>query len=184
MKKHTPRALLFSLLTFAFPMTALAQDDADHSATIENALSAATEAIAENASVADWEGNILRQGSNNYTCMPDNPDSEGNDPMCLDQGWLAWVAAWTGGEDPPAVEHISFGYMLQGGASGSNTDPNATEATDDNEWIEYDLPHIMMLVPDIASLEGMNHDPFNGEPYVMWRGTSLAHLMVPTAQRK
>ena len=103
--------------------------------------------------------------------------------MCLDEAWLAWVHAWKTGEEAPAVETLSFGYMLQGGDPGSNIDPNAKERTDDNEWIETDGPHIMLLAP-FSALEGMSHDPYSGEPYVMYRGTSRAHVMVPTAQRK
>jgi hypothetical protein len=29
-------------------------------------------------------------------------------------------------------------------------------------------------------LEGMSTDPDNGGPYVMWRGTDFAHVMIPT----
>ena len=53
-----------------------------------------------------------------------------------------------------------------------------------NEWLEDGGPHVMMLVPDLAMLEGMSTDPHNGGPYVMWRGTDFAHVMIPTPPRK
>ena len=42
----------------------------------------------------------------------------------------------------------------------------------------------MILVPDVKMLEGISSDPSTGAPFVMWRGTDLAHMMVPVAKRK
>ena len=83
MRNHATLALLCSLLIAVFPMTALAQDDADHSATIDNALSAAPAAIAANAAVVDVDGNIIREGSNGYTCMADNPANPASSSISL-----------------------------------------------------------------------------------------------------
>ena len=42
----------------------------------------------------------------------------------------------------------------------------------------------MVLVPDTAQLEGLLWaDPHNGGPYVMWKGTPYAHIMVPVGDR-
>lgn len=170
------------LVVALLPTTGLAQDESDHSAMIENALSAAPAGIAEGAAVIDGEGNALRQGTNGYTCLPDNPAAAGNSPMCLDGAWMAWVQAWMSGEEAPAVETIAVAYMLQGDDGNSNIDPNATEPTDDNEWVDAG-PHLMLLAP-LSVLEGMSRDPYSGEPWVMWAGTSLAHVMIPATQRK
>ena len=182
---HVTHLSLVAAVAMLFPAAAVAQEKADHSVTIENALSAAPAVLAEGAAVADWEGNVLREGTNGYTCLPDPPDQEGNSPMCLDQAWLAWAAAWTNGEDPPAVESVHFGYMLQGDAPVSNVDPYATGPTEDNEWLGAGVvgAHIMLLAP-AGALEGLSDDPDSGGPWVMWKGTSLAHVMIPAAQRK
>lgn len=177
------RCMAFVLATagvaiIASPVDAQAQD-----ALIANALSAAPAAIAEGATVADGAGNILREGSNGWVCLPDDPARPGNSPMCLDEGWLAWADAWMNRKPLVAPKTISFGYMLQGDFPTSNVDPYATEATPDNEWLEDGGPHVMMLVPDLAMLEGMSTDPHNGGPYVMWRGTDFAHVMIPTPAR-
>jgi hypothetical protein len=39
-------------------------------------------------------------------------------------------------------------------------------------------------VPDGSMLEGVSTDPKNGGPWVMWRDTPYAHLMIPAAQKK
>lgn len=152
-------------------------------AMLENALSAAPSAIAAGATVLDLEGNVLRQGESEYTCLPDDPNVPGNSPMCLDAGWLAWAGALMNQVEPPVLEAIAFGYMLQGDFPVSNVDPYATGPTDDNEWIEDSGPHVMVLVPDLSMLAGITTDHENGGPYVMWKDTPYAHLMIPTTKK-
>jgi hypothetical protein len=41
----------------------------------------------------------------------------------------------------------------------------------------------MLLLPDPALLDSYPTDPKNGGPYVMWKGTPYAHLMVPVGDR-
>ena len=48
----------------------------------------------------------------------------------------------------------------------------------DNHWGHHN-PHLMIVVPDVKSLEGMSTDPANGGPYVMYAGTPYAHIMAP-----
>jgi hypothetical protein len=38
----------------------------------------------------------------------------------------------------------------------------------------------MVLTPDTNQLEALPTDPHNGGPWVMWKGTKYAHIMVPT----
>lgn len=189
------RPLLSSLLSVfvllaLFPSLASAQDEMarDEPATdqhdiVKNALSAAPAAIAGDATVADWDGNVLRVGMNGYTCLPDDPETPGNSPMCLDEAWMAWADAWMNQEDPPAPEAMAFGYMLQGDFPVSNIDPYAEGPTENNEWIEDSGPHIMVLAPDPAMFDGITTDPDDGGPWVMWKDTPYVHLMIPTAKK-
>src|SRR5687768_8099192 len=70
------------------------QDDADVQAKIENAMSAAPSAIADNATILDYEMDdagkfvVLREGSNDWFCFPDTPGTASNDPQCNDQTWM------------------------------------------------------------------------------------------------
>jgi hypothetical protein len=72
---------------------------------IANALSAAPELIAKNATVIAFDANrkvrTLRKGSNNFTCIPDDPTNPANDPDCVDANGLEWVMAWVNKTDPP-----------------------------------------------------------------------------------
>ena len=169
---------LWSLILL-IPCTLNAQDK---EALIASAVSAAPASISEDATVMDWQMNVLRQGTNDWTCLPDMPDSPGNDPMCLDEPWLNWAHAWMT-KTKPSYTQIGFGYMLRGDSPASNIDPFATGPAADNEWISDPVPHIMLLVPDPSVLSGLSTDPKNGGPWVMWRGTPYVHVMIPTSKK-
>ena len=151
---------------------------------ITNAMSAAPSSISSKATILDWpakEGEkpvTLRAGSNGWSCFPDMPDTDGNDPACLDQPWMQWVEAYMS-KTTPHLTQAGVGYMIAaGGGWGSNTDPYAMKQTADNHWGHHE-PHLMIVVPEVKSLEGMSSDPNNGGPYVMYAGTPYAHIMAP-----
>jgi hypothetical protein len=146
-------------------------------ALIEEALSAVPPELAKGATVMDWEMNVLKKGDNGWTCFPTNPHLEGKAPMCHDAVWMGWADAYLNKKDY-AGGKFGVSYMLAGDEGASNIDPYAEGATEDNQWV-VEGPHLMILVPDPAMLEGMSTDPWNGGPYVMWKGTPYVHIMVP-----
>ena len=159
-------------------------------AKIAEAMTAAPKSIAEQATVMDWpatEGGQmtqLRAGTNGWTCFPSSPaavTAADKDPMCLDGSWLAFAEAWST-HGTPKITHVGIGYMLQGDAGSSATDPFAMSASADNQWVESP-PHLMIIVPDPRSLEGFSTDATSGRPYVMWPGTPYAHIMAPLADK-
>ncbi len=162
------------------PMAALAQSEE----VTASALSAAPASIGDDATVMAWDMSVVREGTNGWTCFPDNPETEGNDPMCLDAEWLKFADAWIN-EKEPSYDKIGFGYMLQGAAAGeSNVDPYAEGPTADNEWMaEPGPPHIMMVVPNGEWLKGLPTTPDGGGPWVMWKDHPLVHVMIPTTQK-
>jgi hypothetical protein len=107
---------------------------------------------------------VLREGTNEWTCLPDMPGKTGS-AMCLNAPWMEWADAWMNKREPN-ITTMGFGYMLldQSGFGDSNTDPFATEPTDDNEWIEQGVPHLMIVVPEDEALTGLPTDPANGGP--------------------
>lgn len=177
------KTLTILLVCLGIAWTTQAQNT-NNQEKIESAMSAAPKSIAENATIKDWpteeggEMTLLRKGSNNYTCLPDMPDTPGNDPMCLDEPWLKWADAWMNKKDL-VITKMGFGYMLQGGTPESNTDPYANGPTDDNEWLTEAVPHLMILVPDAKMLEGLPVTPDSGGPWVMWKNTPYVHIMAP-----
>ena len=146
-------------------------------AMIAEALSAAPAELAQDASVMNWEMKIVKEGTNGWTCMPTPPHLQGTAPMCLDAVWMEWADAYMNKKDY-AGGKFGLSYMLAGDEGASNIDPYAEGPTEDNQWIK-EGPHLMILVSDAAQLEGMSTDPWNGGPYVMWKGTPYAHIMVP-----
>ena len=155
---------------------------ADHKDPIASAMAAAPEAVARNAAVVamnpDGTMRSLREGTNGWTCMPDNPATPGPDPMCGDANAMRWAEAWIGRKPPPA-DTVGVMYMLAGGTDASNTDPYATGPTEGNNWVETG-PHLMVVgSADVLKGHPASPQPDTKAPYVMWAGTPYAHLMIP-----
>lgn len=145
-------------------------------AKIKLALSAAPADVSRGAAVvepgADGKMIELRAGTNGWVCMA-HPEV-----MCLDKEWQGWADAWMNKKDPQ-IKSVGIAYMLKGDKGVSNTDPYATSPTATNEWIASPA-HVMVLTPDPNQLASLPTDPHNGGPWVMWKGTKYAHIMVPT----
>ena len=152
-------------------------------AMIDSAMHAAPMRVAQHAAVVamDDKGGMrtLREGSNGFTCMPDNPTTPGPDPMCMDAAAMDWAKAWMGHQTPPSGR-VGFMYMLAGGTDASNTDPYATAPTAETHWVETG-PHVMVVGADPGFYDQYPKDaqPDTAVPYVMWPGTPYQHLMVP-----
>ena len=183
-----PTAAIACVLLFASTGRA---EDAQHAAggakppsdasLVTSALSAAPAAVGRNAAVVamspDGGMRTIRQGSNGFSCMPDNPVTPGPDPMCMDSGAMEWVMAWVEKRAPP--QKTGFMYMLSGGADASNTDPYAQKPSAGNHWVKTG-PHVMIVGDaDMLAHYPARPDPDTTQPYVMWAGTPYAHLMIP-----
>lgn len=149
---------------------------------IESAMTAGPASIAASATVLDWNMNVLREGSNGWTCLPDRPDTKETDPWCVDDQWLGFLKAYVG-KTEPSITKVGFAYMLAGDSPVSNSDPFATEPTGPEDWVTDVHGHIMIVVPDQKALEGISTDHRNGGPWVMWPNTPYAHLMIPVDSR-
>ena len=151
---------------------------------IASAMKAAPKKVAENATIVapdSKEGmRVLRKGTNGFTCMPDNPETPGPDPMCWDKNAGEWLDAYLKHQTPPAAGKVGLMYMLAGGTDASNTDPYAKKPSASNHWIKTG-PHIMIVGADPAFYDTYpkGADPDTSSPYVMWAGTPYQHLMAP-----
>ncbi len=107
-------------------------------------MSAAPRAIAKNATIVDQPGKeggempVLRKGTNDWTCMPDDPSTPANDPMCLDKNAVDWAKAWKSHTEP----HLMlFGVKL---------DPSvySSDANSGTPWIMWaGTPYEHLMIP-------------------------------------
>ncbi len=152
---------------------------------ITSAESAAPANVGRHATIVTMEAGAkmrtVRQGTNGFTCMPDNPATPGPDPMCMDKAAMEWVHAYVSHATPPAGK-VGFMYMLAGGTDASNTDPYAEKPTATNHWVNTG-PHVMIVGADASFYDAYpkSADPDTSTPYVMWAGTPYQHLMAPVA---
>jgi len=147
---------------------------------IANAMSAGPSAISRDATIITMDGDkirTLRKGSNEFTCVPDDPGSPGNDPMCLDRNAMAWLHAWMEHTEAPKGK-LGLVYMLRGGSDASNDDPFATAPSPGAQWVATG-PHVM-VVGMAGQLGDLPRSAANvAKPFVMWGGTSYEHVMMP-----
>jgi hypothetical protein len=178
------RFLVFLSFILTVPVVQGQTQTKDVLTKIEEAMSAAPPSISANATILDYpsepggENVILREGTNGWTCRPDNPHISGYNPMCVDSQVFELLSASAEKRDPN-ITRTGFGYFLQGGHGRSNLNPWDDSPTPDNEWMEMQVPHIVIVSPDKAILEGLPTKMDNGGPWVMWSGTPYVHIMIP-----
>ncbi|MDK2744599.1 MAG: hypothetical protein H8K03_04375 [Nitrospira sp.] len=154
------------------------RDVVRHAAESAGAERAAPSSLSQHATIMSRDGQVVRKGSNGWTCVPDDPNTSGTDSICMNEPWRNF---WEALKDKkkPAVTQVGIAYMLQGDRPVSNTDPYATEPKPGDEWVEGVGAHLMILLPDAGLLKNVPTDSKNGGPWIMWAGTPYAHLMVP-----
>jgi len=151
----------------------------DASALIDRARSAAPSLVSEDATIM-YRGEVLVEGKNKWICMPETfPDD--NMPMCNDAIWMQMMKA-VGEKAPFSSSVFGFSYMLEGDGGVSNSDPYHPDHMSADDYIK-EGPHLMIIVPR-EMLKGITDDPHAGGPYVMWKDTPYAHIMVPLGDRE
>jgi hypothetical protein len=169
-----------SLFLALFILSANSHSGESAAGKIARAQSATHPGISNNAAVMDVDGKVLKQGSNGWTCMPGIGPGD-NHPMCNDEVWAKLMQAAAAGADFQ-TDRIGISYMLQGDALVSNSNPAATDPKNGDVWVQ-EGPHLMIVAPK-EMLKGLSDDPYNGGPYVMWKDTPYAHIMVPIRDTK
>lgn len=155
--------------------TSMAGSDTDK--LIAHARAAAPAAIGAGATVV-INGEVAVEGSNGWTCMPDTMPGDGA-AICVDALWAEMMAA-VGAQAPFKATGLGLSYMLLGeppGSGVSNSTPYHEDPQHAHDYVETG-PHLMVIVPK-EMLEGITTDPSGGGPYVMWKDTDYAHIMIP-----
>src|SRR5260370_13398148 len=124
-----------------------AQSAATDEELIASAMKAVPKKVAEDATIVapDPKGGMrtLRKGTNGFTCMPDNPETPGPDPMCWDKNAGDWIDAYLHHKTPPAGK-VGFMYMLAGGTDASKPDPYAAQPTSAHHRIKTGPPQLIV----------------------------------------
>jgi hypothetical protein len=103
------------------------------------------------------DGTLLREGSNSYTCYP---QQSALGPMCNEAVWDGLISAMMNKESY-SPDKFSVSYMLAGEGTAlgvSNSDPYASDPQKSDDWVK-EGPHLMIVVPDKSMLEGLSRDP-------------------------
>jgi len=168
--------LLFVAVLCAAASTAIG--DANQ-ALIDQARSAAPSMVSADATIM-FQGKVLVEGKNGWICMPETLPGD-NSPICNDSVWMKMFPA-LGNKAPFEATGIGFSYMLGGDGGVSNSDPYHPEHEKAKDFIK-EGPHLMLIVPK-EMLKGITDDPHAGGPYVMWKDTPYAHIMIPIGERE
>jgi len=180
-------ALAYAIATPAIAQHHTSKAKADKPKTdaelIASAMSAAPLAVSKDATVmvagSDGKLRTLRQGQGLFTCVPDDPSTPGNDPMCMDRNAFEWFKALLAHEKPPEGK-VWLAYMLKGGSDASNDDPFASEPETGKKWVQTG-PHVMIGGPGITKI--VDSYPATADdtrkPYIMFGGTPYEHVMFP-----
>ncbi|HEY5775980.1 MAG TPA: hypothetical protein VIS57_07845 [Xanthomonadales bacterium] len=174
-KQAISKTVLAAALLAAGIGSSMADGDLDKQ--IAHARAAAPAAIGAGATVV-VNGEVVVEGSNGWTCMPDTMPGDGA-AICVDALWAEMMAA-VGSKAPFKATGLGLSYMLMGeppGSGVSNSTPYHEDPVHAHDYVETG-PHLMVIVPK-EMLEGITTDPSSGGPYVMWKDTDYAHIMIP-----
>jgi hypothetical protein len=159
---------------------AVATADESKEAKVARAMRAAPPSISQKATIVDVDWTVLRPGSNGWQCRPGGAPGDTH-PDCNDEVWVKLNKA-VGAKAEFHTDHVGIAYMLQGEPNTNNADPFDTDPSPGEVWVQEGA-HLMVVLPDPKMLEGISDDPHNGGPYVMWKGTPYAHIMIPVASQ-
>ena len=150
-----------------------------------NARSAAPAQISMNATVVDGvitdsvPGATLAPGENGWTCWADNPATNNEDPICVDEQGLVFVRAWIS-RQPPRLTGMGVAYTLKGGSpTASDTDPYKAAPDSGQPWTQ-EPPQIGIVMPSARSYTGLPTRRRPDGPWVRFAGTPYAYIVVPS----
>jgi hypothetical protein len=151
---------------------------------ILNAMSAGPEYVVSGAKLqefvpTDTAMRVLREGTNDWTCFTDDPNTPANDPSCSDDEAMKWFDAFLA-HLPPRLTGMGVAYALQGAQLASLSDPYKQKPDSGQAWVDIP-PAIFIMMPDARAYRGLPTAPTSGKPWVLYAGTPYWVLVVPAA---
>jgi hypothetical protein len=146
-------------------------------AKIRRALLSGPAVITKDATVAEIDAHgtmtVLRQGKNQWICVPGNENIIGQADMCADPMGMRWMMDIAARKPKPSNTEPGLIYMLNGALQHSYTDPF------DNTSPAIPIgPHWMIIWPFDAVASGLPTVMRDAGTLVMFAGTPYAHLHV------
>lgn len=133
--------------------------------------------VTDAATVAEMDAQgkmiVLRQGTNQWVCMPGNENIIGNVPMCLDPMGMQWYMDIRARKPKPTNATPGLIYMLCGATQRSYTDPFDTTSP----AIPIG-PHWMVIWPFDPVASGLPTVMRDAGTMIMFAGTPWAHLHI------
>jgi hypothetical protein len=157
----------------------LEQHHSPDARTVEEKINAAVSAgpaeIAAAARIVDIDaaGNsvVLRDGTNDFTCMPGHGDT--HPAMCADKPSMQWFKDFADHRSKRSTTVPGITYMLTGATQRSDSDPY-----DRTSPLIPIGPHWMIMWPFDPKATGLPTTHRNTGAYIMWAGTPYAHVHV------
>ena len=159
-------------------------DTRDAETLISQALMPLPPALKDGATVVSVGENdkrtVLRKGSNNMMCRADDP-APGFMVICyhkdLDTYWTLAAPVLADGATPREERDYLLAAVKEGKLSpvrgGILYVLNGT-------FVENALPMSVIFVPNLtAESSGLSDVPNQHQPWLMWGGTALSHVMIP-----
>lgn len=148
---------------------------------INLALSGAPPHIAKEATVMipgdDGKLMEVKKGINGFTCVPDDPGTPIEDPICSDEAAFQWVNSLMNNDPKPANTVPGISYMAKGGAHWEK-DGKILMKEELGAKMVKEPPHWMVFWPFDSKASGIPSLPNPGGVWVMFDGTPYAHLMI------
>lgn len=149
---------------------------------IRTAMSAAPPHISKAATImAPGPGGklkVLKEGTNEFTCLADLSGQESPDPVCTDKTGTAWLTSMLNKEEKPATTTPGVAYMGLGGWHWEKDGQVVMDPATPGAKRVKEPPHWMMLWPFDEKATALPVMPTRFGAYVMYSGTPYAHLMV------
>ena len=186
------RSLIFAFVVFILSFNLLAREPySPHNSAkwqIWAYSTAAPSFLGDQATILGGDGDVLREGTNGWTCQAGNPrpypekgwkSAHDAMPACFDAEGAKWMQAFMS-DTKPNLNRSTFMWMLHGDVGEDNTTPKVMNKTDSTpgQWIESG-PHLMLIPKEASDLSEYSDDFMHGQPYVMMRNTDYAHIMIP-----
>jgi hypothetical protein len=180
LKRDRTKSLFFLLALISPSAIAQAQAASNYhppestQVKIARALSSGPANVTNDATVAEMDdaGNltVLRQGSNEFTCVSGNPAVPGKPPYCADKAAVQWNIDRIQHKPGPTIREPGIEYMLAGAVVKNMADPNGPPV--------HVPPHWMILWPFNLVNSGLSTSRKTAGAYIMLPGTPWAHIHV------